>query len=318
MKRDKTLDAIKSSTWARRLSLAKLTTAAGARAAAHAVGGLLRDREAQAESARLLIARQVASLTHELGQLKGSIMKAGQMLAMYGDHFLPPEAVEVLRSLQSSSPPVAFDAIHEVLTRELPAALLANLDIDPVAIGAASLGQVHRARRRSDGAQLAIKVQYPGVGSAIDSDLRTVRRLLAVTKLAPASERYDALFEEVRHMLHQEMDYVQEREQTEYFGRALAEDPRYVVPVVYPELCTPRVLTTGLEAGLVLPNGVVASWPAERRARVGEAALDLYLREMLVFKRVQTDPHFGNYLLRAEPAGDRLVLLDFGAVRLVP
>ncbi|NJL23766.1 MAG: hypothetical protein HC902_00335 [Calothrix sp. SM1_5_4] len=121
-------------------------------------------------------------------------------------------------------------------------------------------------------------------------------------------------------MFHQEIDYRKELEYCELFHRLLARDDRYLVPKVYRDYSTRKVLATEFIEGVRADSSEVQALTPERRNRVGLAFLDLYFRELLEFRQVQTDPHLGNYMVQIDPNGakDRLVLLDFGAVREVP
>ncbi|MFL5813375.1 MAG: ABC1 kinase family protein [Bdellovibrionia bacterium] len=314
------LKKIKSGVFSRGFALAKVSVSAGAKAASHAVGGLFSSEEEKAESLKKLIFDQVGMLTRELGQLKGSLMKAGQMLSMYGEHFLPPEANQLLKTLQSQSPPLDWSAMEKQLKRQLTAEQLDQVEIEHTALASASLGQVHRVRRKSDGRLLAMKIQYPGVDKAIDSDISSLQSILTVSRLIPAGPRFDELFREVRTMLKQEVDYRKELVATDYFRKAFENDSRFIVPETIPELSTARVLTTSFEEGIAVDSSEVMALSQERRNAIGLAVLDAYFRELLELHHVQTDPHFGNYRLRMgkDGAPDRLVMLDFGAVRKVP
>lgn len=313
------LKRIKSGAFSRGISLARVSVTAGAKAAGHAARGLFSSDAEKAEGFKKLLFSQANLLAKELGELKGSVMKVGQMLSVYGEHFLPPEVNSVLKSLQSQSPPLAWPAIEKALKRQFGTEKLTLLEIEHDALASASLGQVHRARLKSDGRQIALKIQYPGVDQAIDSDLRALRTFLSVTKIISGGRKYDEIFREIQTMLHQEVDYRKELEATDFF-RAALDPKRYIVPETFPEFSTGRVLATSLEEGSALDSPEVAALSQERRNALGQAALELYFREMYELKRVQTDPHFGNYRVRIGKNGepDRLILFDFGAVRKVP
>jgi predicted unusual protein kinase regulating ubiquinone biosynthesis (AarF/ABC1/UbiB family) len=302
---------------ARGLSLARLSASAGIRAVRFNLGNLFAPDDTRAGRLATLVTEQTAAVVRELGLLKGSAMKVGQMLSMVGDGVLPPQAIALLRTLQSQAPPLPWPSIEAVLRVELGAEKLATLEIDPVAVASASLGQVHRAVRRSDGARLALKVQYPGVDQAIDSDLRVLRRLLGVANLLPGGARFDDLFDEVRLMMHQELSYTRELSLTDQHRAHAGGDPRYVLPRTFPELSSPRVLTTSFEEGLAVDGPEVAALSQERRDALGLAAFEFTLNELTRWRCVQTDPHFGNYRIRLglDGAPDRIVMFDFGAVR---
>jgi predicted unusual protein kinase regulating ubiquinone biosynthesis (AarF/ABC1/UbiB family) len=314
------LKKIREGALSRGWALARVSMSAGAKAASHAVGTAFSSDEAKAESLKAMVLSQVGMLARELGQLKGSVMKVGQMLSMYGEHFLPPEANKLLKSLQSQSPPLEWAAIERQLKRQLGPEALEAIEIDPEPLASASLGQVHKARRKSDGRELAVKVQYPGVDQAIEGDLKALKSILSVSKLIPRGPALDDLFKEVRQMLHQEVDYSRELELTGEFRQALANDPRLIIPETFAEFSGKRVLTTSFEAGIPVDSPEVLGLPQERRDALARLALELYFRELFDLGMMQTDPHFGNYRVRLGEHGqpDRLVLLDFGAVRKFP
>ena len=248
------------------MSLAKLTVSAGARAAGHVVTGAFAPADQKDQRVEKLLHAQLAALSRELGELKGSMMKAGQMLSVLGEYFLPPEANRLLKSLQNSSPPMAWDVIRDQLVAELGEARLAELDVDETPLAAASLGQVHVARERASGAAIALKIQYPGVFEAIGSDIRALRAMLRLARMLPRGPDYDSLFAEVKEMLEQEADYAKERTLTATFSRALGDDPRYVVPRTFARFCTGRVLATSLEEGVAVDRrggAVAAAGPAQ-------------------------------------------------------
>jgi predicted unusual protein kinase regulating ubiquinone biosynthesis (AarF/ABC1/UbiB family) len=314
------LKKIKEGAFSRGFALARVSMSAGAKAASHAVGSIFAAEADKPERLKALLVSQIELLARELGQLKGSVMKVGQMLSMYGEHFLPPEANALLKSLQNQSPPLEWIAIEKVLLKQLGAEKLAQLDIDHEPMASASLGQVHAARRKSDGRRLAIKIQYPGVDQAIEGDLKALKSLLSMAKLIPKGPTYDELFREVRQMLHQEVDYTRELALTDEFRQALRDDPMLIVPETFPEFSTKRVITTSFEEGIPVDGAEVLALPQARRDEIAKTALRLYFRELFQLKMVQTDPHFGNYRVRLGEVGkpDQLVLFDFGAVRKFP
>lgn len=315
-KQTKKLESIKSSVFSRSLSMAKLTLQAGASLAQHGVSTALKSKEAKEENWKRLLQNQASAISSELGELKGSLMKAGQMLSMYGEHFLPPEANDLLRSLQSDSPPLSWEAIEPTLFKNLSQEKRELLEIEKIPLASASMGQVHRARIKSTGENIVLKIQYPNVDKAIDSDLRAIRTLLGTLKLLPKDFNVDALFAEVREMLVQETNYELEAQLTEDFYQRLAGDSRYIVPKVHREFSGPKILATSFERGIRADDPLIQSLPQERRNKIASSFLDLYFREIFEWGVVQTDPHNGNYRVRIDPEGhDQLVLLDFGATR---
>ncbi len=308
------LAAIRTGGLSRGFALARLGVNAGLRVTGHAVGGLFAGKDRKDERRRDLLVRQAMELTRELGELKGSMMKVGQMLSTYGEALLPPEANAVLKTLQSRAPILQWEAIEARLREEL-GDRLDELDVETTPLAAASLGQVHGAVVRETGARIVLKVQYPGVDTAVDTDLSTLKQLLRVAGLAPTGLSGSELFAEVRTMLRREVDYALERSTTERFRTALAGAPRLKVPRTWPRYCTSRVLATDRVQGLRFDDDAVLALPQERRDALGALVFEMLLTEVFVLREVQTDPHFGNYLVQLADEGDSITLLDFGAVR---
>ena len=318
---------LKTRPWERNVALTRMGVTAGAKIAAYEFANLFRGHDSRSASDRAFYAEQARHLAAELGQLKGSVMKVGQMLSLYGQYFLPPEAVDVLASLHDDTPPVEWRSIEPVIKRGLGRALN-ELEVSHTPLASASLGQVHRARRKADGAELVLKVQYPGVADAIESDIGTLARLISVTRVAPRGLNLEPVYLEVKEMLHREVDYAAELEHTRRFGERLKDDPRYIVPQVFQPYCSDQVLALSYEPGVSARDASVRALPQARRNALAEAALELFLRELFEWGMVQTDPNFGNYkirikkgdspLFREDEKGDspRIVLLDFGATRL--
>ena len=312
---------IKTGSFERRLTLTRAGLFAGTRMASHMATNWFGSKDKRDARHRAMLSSQAEFLVDELGKLKGSVVKIGQVMALYGEHFLPEEVTEALHTLEDQTTWLEWASIERVLKDELGAERLAELEVDPDPIGAASLGQVHRARRRSDGLELVLKVQYPGVDEAVDSDLNSVAQLLRVARLVSFGPEFNDWLEEVRDMMHREVDYRLEARTTEKFRQMLLDDPRFVVPRVLDEYCTAHVIASTYEQGHSVSSVAVRELPLERRSELGRAALELFFRELFVWGEIQTDPNFGNYRIRiagengADSEHDQIVLLDFGAVQ---
>lgn len=309
--------SLKTRPFERNIALTKLGFGAGTRIVTHSLMNVFRGDIERSDANREFYREQAQVLADELGKLKGSVMKAGQMLSLVGQYFLPEEAVAVLADLQDDTPPVDWRVVAPMLERNLGRARLAELEIDHQPIAAASLGQAHRARIKADGTEVVVKIQYPGVADSIDSDIKTLSRLLLMTRLAPKGLSLDATFAEVREMLRREVDYVAEAGFTREFGRRLEDDTRFVVPTVFDAYSADHVLTTRYESGVSIRDASVLALPLARRNALGLAFVELFVREFFEWGTVQTDPNFGNYRFRLGGGApdDRIVLLDFGATR---
>ncbi len=312
----KKIHKLKSGIFSRSFSLAKITLETGTSLATQGLKQVLKNKEEKKELWREFLKREALNLTSELGELKGSLMKAGQMLSMLGEHFLPPEANEFLKQLQSQSPSLSWEPMLKTLKKELSPEQLDLLEIDPEPLAAASLGQVHRAKRRDTGEWLALKIQYPGVERAIDSDLRAIKTFLSMLKLLPRDVDTAPLFEEVRSMLIQETDYEIEAKLMQAYQNKLGSDPRYVIPKLHLDLCNKRILATSLEEGVRADDPIVKNLSPEDRNELAKSFLDLYFKELFSWGFIQTDAHLGNYKIRInENASNQIILLDFGATR---
>jgi predicted unusual protein kinase regulating ubiquinone biosynthesis (AarF/ABC1/UbiB family) len=315
----KKIKKLKSSLTSRMFSLSKLTLKAGSQVAMYGLSKAFQDPESRASQWKDLMINQTEMLTAELSQLKGSLMKAGQQLSVFGEHFFSPEINAILKQLQTQSAPLEWAPIEQTLKDNLTAAQLDALEISQEALSAASLGQVHRARITETGQEIVLKIQYPGVANAINSDLRALRTFLSVTKLLPNGPSTEMLFEEIREMLVQETDFKQEAEHLIKFAERLRDDNRFILPKVIPEFSNEKVLATAFEPSVRLDSPEVQNLSQEQRNGLAINFLDLYFKELFIFKVMQTDPHLGNYGLRLNPDGNhQIVLYDFGAVRSYP
>lgn len=315
------IDNLKTSGFERRLSIAKTSLNIGRRWAGNSVTGMFLDKKARSKRNQVFMEAQANYVAEELGKLKGSVVKIGQMLAMYGEHVLPPEITRALQTLNNDTATLRWSKIEQNLQHIL-GDKLKELDVDPVPIGTASLAQVHRATVLATGEQVVLKIQYPGVADAIDSDLALFKRLLKVSNVVPQTRALDTWFEEIRDLLHHEVDYQAEAATTERFYQRLLDDPRYSVPKINRRYSSKRLLCMSYEPGVSVTSATLQALPPERRNAIGQAAIEIMMREIFVWGEMQTDPNFGNYLIRISDDDaynngeiDKLVLLDFGAIR---
>ncbi len=282
-------------------------------------GGLIAKKWATRQERDAYLVSQMKLLTEDLGLLKGTLMKVGQSLSMYGEHFLPAEANNYLKELQNDSPPLEWKKIKKVLIKEIGFDFLEKVKINPEPYAAASLGQVHIGTLKETGEKLAVKIQYPGIDKCIESDLKTIRSFFTVAQILPKGPRTDQFFEELDTMLNQETDYIQEADWTEDIYNKLKDKPHLVVPKVYKEFSSKRILVTSFEEGVKADDPLVKNLSQPEKNHLGLEFIKLYWDELFRFKVVQTDPHLGNYRIRIEPGDtpNKIILLDFGAMRKV-
>jgi len=309
------LKKIKTSSWGRAFIVAKLAVSGSVKS--QWVKFLEKGETENSERWREFLLAQAEIITGELGQLKGSLMKAGQMISLYGERLLPKEINDVFKRLQKESAALAYPEVERILAQELGPEKFSSLEIDPKPVGAASLGQVHRAVEKSTGRVLALKVKYPGVEEAIESDLSILKKLLGAAGLIPRNLDLSIIFDEAHRMLSQEVDYQRESELLSEYRDLLKGDERFVIPMPIAEFSTSEVLAMSFEEGLNIDSPQVEALSQERKNKLALNFFDLFMKEVTVFGKVQTDPHFGNYQIRLDPKGenDQWVLFDFGALR---
>lgn len=314
----KQLKKIKTSGFSRGMSLLNLAVSSTVKFAGKKVTDPFYSAENKENRLKEFLLDRASVLVKELEILKGSVMKAGQMLSVYGEHFFPPEVNSILKALQSDSRHVSWEEMQKVLHRQLGKDVVAKLHIQEIPIAAASMGQVYEGVYK--GKPVAIKVQYPGVDQAIDSDLKALKRILSLSKLIPNGEGTEELFKEVRMMLHYEADYSREVATLNKYIERLKTEDFFVIPKVYEEISTKRVIVMDKMEGVRIDSPTVLGLSQERRNKLCDKFLGLYFQEAFNWREVQTDPHFGNYLIQVDSVGseDRIVLLDFGAVRSFP
>lgn len=301
------------SRWRRNSRLARL----GARIGLAHVGTSARKvfagaerREQLSRDREMKTAQQVAD---ELGNMKGALMKLGQM-ASYLDDGLPEPLRLALAQLQSHAPPMSVGLVRQEIRRELGGEIedvFVEFDHEPIA--AASIGQVHRAIvRLPDGTDkaVAVKVQYPGVAQAIDSDLRTADLLGTMLAFGFKSLNPEDMVTEIKDRLREELDYENEARNQALFADFYRDHPFIHVPEVLTQYSTSRILTTELVTGHSFDE--VSTWSQEERDAAGEAIFRFVFRSLYRFRAFNGDPHPGNYIFHRN---GRVTFLDFGLIK---
>ena len=261
-------------------------------------------------------ASNAAELAAALGGLKGPIMKVAQLMATIPD-VLPPEYVTELAKLQSDAPPMGWPFVKRRMMAELGVdwrAKFASFEHKPAA--AASLGQVHRARSH-DGAELACKLQYADMQSAVEADLKQLEWLFAIhRRMDPAIDTTE-IYKEIGARVREELDYEREAKHVALYRELLATVGEVRVPQVWPALSTRRLLTLEWLEGDKLLSHKDAS--LEVRNRLAVAMFKAWWHPFSRYGVIHGDPHLGNYTVFSdggEPGG--MNLLDYGCVRIFP
>ena len=261
----------------------------------------------------LLTPRNISRVTEQLSKMRGAAMKIGQLVSMDAGDYLPRELTQIIARLRDDAHAMPPAQLKKVLNAQLPKGWLAsfkNFDVQPVA--AASIGQVHRAQLK-DGRDLAMKVQYPGIATSIDSDVANVGVLIKMSGLLPKGFKVDTYLDEGRKQLHEETDYTREASNLIQFRKLLKDAPQFVVPEAHLDWSTPNILTMDYILGTAIES--LGKDSQDVRDQVVTNLISLALRELFDFLLMQTDPNFANYLYKRDT--QQIVLLDFGAVRAI-
>ncbi len=251
-----------------------------------------------------------ADLQAALGGLKGPLMKVAQILATVPD-LLPEEYVSELRKLQSSAPPMGWAFVRRRMASELGPDWQGRFkSFEREAAAAASLGQVHRAVSL-DGRDLACKIQYPDMASAVEADLKQLKAVFGIYR------RYDKAIDptqihlELSERLREELDYGREARNMALYRAMLTDEAGVHVPDLLDDLSTARLLTMGWLDGAPLMDQVSAD--LERRNAVALNMFRAWYVPFYFFGVIHGDPHLGNYSVRPDGSVN---LLDFGCIRV--
>lgn len=247
----------------------------------------------------------------EFTKLRGTALKIAQTLSI-DQGLLPDEFSEVMTQAQYSVPPINRSLVRSIIKRELgsyPEALFDSFDTE--AIAAASIGQVHRATLKS-GANVAIKIQYPGVRDTIASDLGLAKTLFR--RFISNKDELDEYFQEIESTLRLETDYINEGETISRFHDRFSTD-RFTTPKWIEEYSTERVLTMGYLEGEHLKEFLERNPSQEEKNEFGQKMWDFFHEQIRQSGEIHADTHPGNFLLTED---QKLGIIDFGCVKEFP
>ncbi|KAI3437965.1 hypothetical protein D9Q98_000409 [Chlorella vulgaris] len=254
-------------------------------------------------------------LANALCRMRGAALKLGQMLSIQDENVLPPQFQAALERVRAGADVMPRRQLEQVLVAELGPDWqtgVAEFDFQPLA--AASIGQVHSAQLH-DGRRVVMKIQYPGVARSIESDVDNLMRLLSVSSLLPKGLYVENAVRVAKRELKLECDYRYELQSQQRFKQLISSDPytseHFYVPDVVPQLSTEQVLSSEWVPGVHIDR--VAGMSQAVRDEVGTKLLKLTLRELFLWRYMQTDPNWGNFLY--DPATGRINLIDFGAAK---
>ncbi|MEM1332791.1 MAG: AarF/ABC1/UbiB kinase family protein, partial [Actinomycetota bacterium] len=255
--------------------------------------------------------RTAEDVAKELGEMKGVLMKAGQLISFIFEA-LPDEAQDALATLQADAAPMAPSLAADVVRTDLggpPERVF--LDWTDLPVAAASIGQVHRATTR-DGRDVAVKVQYPGVHEAIESDLDAAEVMYAMFS-AMMLKGLDAkgLVDELRARMREELDYRLEASNVAEFSDRFAGHPWVRIPRLVSDLSTEHLLTTEWVEGMTFDQFRSTATPATKQ-RAAEVIWRFAQRAIHDYGIFNGDPHPGNYRFHHDGS---VTFLDYGLVK---
>jgi aarF domain-containing kinase len=299
--------------WRRLRLLGTLQAKIGAAYLFHWIRGWFRKAD---ENERLLAEihlKTALRLLDSMSYLRGAVMKVGQTLASFPD-IVPREFVQTLEQLHFDAPSMHWSLLREMVQSELgddPDHLFASFEKQ--AFAAASLGQVHRARLRS-GEEVVVKIQYPGIARTIREDFRNFFLFLLPGRLGKDWEHTKNQFDDLRARLERETDYEAEAAALAKVRPLFRDEEGIVVPRVYPQQSTARVLTMDRLGGVHLDEFLAGNPSQEERNEFGRKILRAWYRILFAGRLLYADLHPGNFLFMDD---GRLGVIDFGFVPAV-
>ena len=249
---------------------------------------------------------------NSLSQLKGSALKVAQMLSM-DKNMLPKAYVNRFSQSQYNAPPLSGPLIIKTFTRSFgkpPEKIFDTFNLNSTQ--AASIGQVHEATL--GGKKLAVKVQYPGVGDSISSDLKMVKPI-AFKLLGMNEKELEIYIGEVEERLLEETDYELEVRRSIKFSKACSQLKNVVFPTYYPELSSSKIITMDWMEGLHLKEFLATNPSQKLKNKIGQALWDFYNFQQHELRAVHADPHPGNFLITPD---EKLAVIDFGCIKELP
>lgn len=257
--------------------------------------------------------RIAKALAAALGKSKGPLMKVAQMVSTIPD-LMPPEYAEQLSQLQAEAPAMGWPFVKRRMRAELGPEWKDKFEVfEQTAAHAASLGQVHRATLH-DGREVACKLQYPDMSSAVESDVGQLKAMLGLFKRMDGSIDPTEMVGEITDRLREELDYGRESKHMALYRLMLADKDFVKTPEPVPELSTDRLLTMTWVNGGRLSDFEDA--PQETRNRIAEMLFQAWWGPFNDYAVIHGDPHLGNYQVTEQ--GQGLNLLDFGCIRIFP
>ncbi len=295
----------------RMVKMGSVLTGAGTRLAAEKLAGMLLSDEQFEKLQQKTKLKNARSFTDAMGDLKGAMMKVGQSLSMTPG-IISEEFAQVFAELQSDAPAMDYPTLAAQVERayDRPLDQLFRY-FDPEPLGAASIGQVHRAEL-FDGRRVAVKVQYPGIMDALDSDMKNLGAILRLVHGFTDSDMRNQYLGEIKRMMLREGDYREEARTMKEFHERMADWPGVRVPCPYDDFVRDRAFVMDLCEGVKIDRKFQSLPVGAERNRLALQWCGLLFDMFFDLQLLHTDPHPGNYLYDEQ---GNLVLLDFGSTK---
>ena len=249
---------------------------------------------------------------NSLSQLKGSALKVAQILSM-DKNVLPEAYTNKFSMAQYNAPPLSYPLVKKTFKSSLGKSPEKIFDtFSKNALNAASLGQVHKATIGKK--EYAVKVQYPGVGSSIKSDLQMVKPF-ALKIMDIKAKDIEPYFKEVESKLLEEANYELELKNSEKLTQACADLKNVRFANYYKEFSSDRIITMDWMDGVPLKEWILSNPSQENRNKIGQAIWNLYQFQIHQLRMIHADPHPGNFMVNDK---NELIVIDFGCTKELP
>ncbi|KAI0075169.1 ABC1-domain-containing protein [Panus rudis PR-1116 ss-1] len=286
-----------------------------------AASELIRRTTSSSDSTGSLVMTEgnIKRLVSKLSQMRGAALKLGQFMSIQDSHVLPPEIEDIFRRVQDSAHYMPDWQMEQVMQAALGPSWMSHFpSFGRIPFAAASIGQVHSAMLAASSSPtgkdepVAVKIQFPNIKDSIESDLGYVKLLLTASKLLPRGLFLDRTIEVMKAELADECNYTREASFLRKFKENLSDDPGFKVPWVW-EGSTDTVLVMERVDGVSVGGSVIDSLSQRDKNDIASRIIDLCLKELFMFRAMQTDPNWTNFLWNRRTR--QIELVDFGATR---
>ncbi|XP_060077112.1 atypical kinase COQ8B, mitochondrial-like [Ylistrum balloti] len=259
--------------------------------------GLSKPEETLSTASIFINEANAERVVNTLCRARGAALKLGQMISVQDSAVVPPEIQKIFDRVRQGADIMPSAQMMKAVTKNLGKDWQDLVDLEEKPFASASIGQVHRGLMK-DGRKVAMKVQFPGVAQCIDSDIRSLMGVLNMFNIIPKGVYIDSVIAVARTELKWEVDYLREARCARRFRELVKNESHFLVPEVIDELSTGEVITSEYMEGIPLDQG--EDLPQETRNKIGSDILKLCLKELYVYRFMQTDPNWSNFLYQPD------------------